>query len=219
MNKKNYPAYENFQVEWEAPLVGYSVTFGLAVIFLPLCLVKDISKMVITNAFAIISLLYVVFIVIIESPQYYRHFTENNKEKTDEINWYRVDKAFNLNMDVFTSLATFFYVFNCHSAALPIYKSLNNNITRRVQKVIRRSLLVDLVVYMSTGICGFLTVPINTPPIIIFREKMGETDFSMIIARIGMALNLAFSVPCMYNGMRLSLLELIWGSKDLTDKR
>lgn len=220
MDKKQYNTFEKFRVDWESPLIGYSVTFGLALLFLPLCLIKDISKMSVTNAFAIISLLYVVFIVVFESPQYYTFFMDNSApEIKEQINWYRIDKAFNSNIDIFTSLATFFYGFSCHAAALPIYKSLNNNVARRVQKVIRRSLFIDLFAYLAIGVCGFLTVPVNTPTIIIFREKIGTTDFSMIIARFGMALSLAFSVPCMYNGMRLSLLELVFGSKELTDKR
>jgi len=220
MDKKTYKTFEDFRVEWESPLIGYSVTFGLALIFLPLCLIKDISKMAITNSFAIISLLYVVFIVVFESPQYYTNFIDTaTPEQKEQINWYRIDKAINSDLDIFTSLATFFYGFSCHAAALPIYKSLNNNVTRRVQKVIRRSLVLDLFIYLAIGVCGFLTVPINTPTIIIFREKIGLTDFSMIIARFGMALCLAFSVPCIYNGTRLSLLELIFGSKELTNKR
>ncbi len=173
--------------------------------------------MSLSNIFAIISLLYVIFVVIFECPYYFKHF---NKDHPDvNINWVDIGEGFR-TLEIFPGVATFFYAYACHSAAIPVYKTLKNNIMRRTQKVFRRSIFLDMVTYVLCAICGFLTVPVNTPAIIIYRNRIGSsTDFAMVIARLGMALSLILSIPCQYNGMRMSLFELFFKTSDITNMR
>ncbi len=218
INKEKYPRYINFEEQvWRKPLCAYLVTYGLTLLVLPLCLLKDISKMSISNIFAVISILFVIISVMIEAPYYFSNFRETYPDK--EINWYRIDKAFNANFDIFKAIASLFYTFACHEAAIPVFVTLKNNISRRIRKVFSYSLVLELIAYLCMAITGFLTVPVDTPSIILFREKIRQTDFLMIFARTMMAISLTFSLPCMYNMTRLSLLSLIWDTHEVTTKR
>ena len=63
-----------------------------------------------------------------------------------------------------------FFSYTCHIGAFPVYKSLKNNISRRINKVFRRSILLDTFIYISVGVAGFFTAPVDTPQLIIYRK-------------------------------------------------
>ncbi len=186
-------------------------------LLLPLCLLKDISKMSISNIFAVLSLLFVIITVAIQAPSYYSNFLDNHQD--EEINWFKFQKSFNSNLDFFKGMANTFFAFFCQTAAIPVFLTLKNNIGRRIRKVFRRSIILDFISYLIIGITGFLSVPVNTPAIIIERESITENDYLMLIARIGMAISLALSIPCIYSQLRISLLELIYKSSEVTNSK
>jgi len=203
---------------WNAPLYSYIITYSLIILILPLCLLKDISKMSLANIFSIISLIYVVLVIIFECPFYYRNFKKDHPD--DSINWFDITKGFNSDLDFFKGTATFFFAFACHAAAIPVYKTLENNKLERIQKVYRRSIMFDYGIYLIASITGFLTEPINTHAIIIYRDTVpqGTQDFAMTIARLGMAIGLILSIPCNYNALRLSMLELCFKTNQVSTK-
>jgi hypothetical protein len=73
---------------------------------------------------------------------------------------------------------------------------------------------------MVVGISGFLTVGKNLPDLIVYRNKIeGYNDLAMIIARLLIAVNLMLSAPANYNAFRLSILELVWKTNEISNSR
>ena len=54
---------------------------------------------------------------------------------------------------------------------------------------------------------------------ILYRENLEEfnPDYYVIVAKVGIILNLFFSTPANYAGLRISLFELIWGNSNITN--
>jgi len=192
--------------------------YGICLVLLPLCLLKDISKMRIASLFSIFSLIYAIIVIIVECPFYFSNFL-NDHDIMKDVNWFDISKGFDKNLYFFRGTATIFFAYTCHVGAFPVYKTLKNNVTRRINKVFMRSILLDIVIYLIVGICGYLTEPIGTHDLIIFRNKYFNNDIAMDLARLGMAINLTLSTPANYNAFRLSIIEIIWGTNEVDTKR
>ena len=137
------------------------------------------------------------------------------------MNWFNITKAFSIDDGIpfFGGIATVFYIYSCHAGAFPVFKTLKNNTNRRIKKVFRRSILLDIAVYFSVAAASFLTCPIDPPELILYRENLKgfDPDYFIIIAKIGIIFNLFFSTPANYAGLRISLFELIWGNSNITN--
>jgi amino acid permease len=170
------------------------------------------------SMFSICSLIYTIFVILIECPMYFTNFLQYNE--VSEINWYDISSGFTYKMYFFTGTATVFFAYTCHVGAFPVYKTLKNNVTRRINKVFRRSIILDGVIYILVGVCGFLTQPKNTPDLIIYREAQFTNDLALIIGRLLIAVNLILSAPANYNAFRLSLMEIVgWDNQNIENKQ
>ena len=217
--------YDNFvdykEDRWtKATYLKFPIMFGVALLVFPLCLLKDISKMRIPSLIGVLALIYTIIVVIIESLFYMIY---ENGEKASEMNWVNITHAFELKDGIpfFGGVATVFYLYSCHAGAFPVYKTLRNNTTRRIKKVFRRSILLDLFIYFFIAAASFLTSPINPPELILYRPNLPgfDPDYFILIAKLGIIFNLFFSTPANYAGLRLSIFELIWGNANLTNTK
>jgi len=193
----------------------FFIMYAICILVIPLCLLKDISKMRMASIFSLISLFYTIIVIVIESPYYYSYYKENyyKTEETDtHINWWDFSAPFQPEtLYFFTGAATVFFSYTCHSGAFPVYRSLKKNVSVRINKVFMRSVLLNTCIYLVVGICGFLTQPHTKNDLVILREKIpGSNDLAMIIARLLMAFNMFLSCPVQYNGFRLSFLSLFF---------
>lgn len=204
---------------WKNYIYKFSVMYSvLHVILLPLCLLKDMSKLRFSSIFGVFSLFFVMIIVIIQFPSYYSNYLETKKEG-QELNIFDISKGFGPDLLFFKGTATIFYSFNCHIAAFPILKGLKDGVNRRIQKVFRRSLILDALVYLVIGICGYLTSPIGTPDLIVERKKLGETDYLMTIGRFFFLCTLLMKLPASFMSFRITLLSLLdIKEEELTNK-
>ena len=219
---KQFKTFEDFEkATWNLFKYKAPIMYGVCIILIPICLLKDISKMRFTSMFSTISLIVVIMVILGQSPMYYKHFKEHIYKKEDESthpNFFDFRKAFDSNMYFFPSLATMFFAFTCHVGAFPVYKALVKNDTRRIFKVFRRTILLTLILYLITSISGFFTAPVNSPALIIYRPKIGKTDIIMQIGKIAICANLILACPSNYNSFRLSLFELVFHRNDIPDK-
>lgn len=193
--------------------------FTYTILVIPLCLIKDISKMKNASLFGMISLFYVMLVVLIQSPTYYSYYKENIYKPDDistHINWWDFSAPFDSsNLYFFTGTATIFYSYTCHTGVFSVYRSLKRNVSVRINKVFMRSTILNMVIYLFLGICGFLTQPYTKNDLIIFRKKIpGSNDIAMIIARLSMAIMVFLFTPSNFNGFRCSFLSLFY--KDTT---
>ena len=140
------------------------------------------------------------------------------------MNWFDIRKSFSLKEGIpfFGGIATVFYIYSCHAGAFPVYKTLRNNTTRRIKKVFRRSILLDIIVYTCVAAASFITIePEKSPELILYRENLKEfdPDYFIMLAKFGIIFNLFFSTPANYSGLRISLFELIWGNSNITNTK
>jgi len=214
-----YPTFDNYDDKvWDKLKIKALVLGVINVVLIPLCILKDISKMKFFSLFGIIALFYTIIVLVIESYFYWNHYLDNIYIKEDEsthANWYDITKAFNGNLDFFTGFATIAFSFSCHQGALPVYRFLNPNDEKVMNKVFRRSIILDLIIYFMIYIASFLTNPLKSDDLIIFRESIFNNDIFMNIAKIAIFLELFFLIPSNYNSFRCSLFHIIFGNENI----
>ena len=216
---EDYGTFLKYRDEYwrEKMYIKFPVMFGVAGLVFPLCLLKDISKMRIPSLIGVLALVYSIIVVIVES--FFYLFNEN-WDRVGEINWINPVEAFSLKegLPFFGGIATIFYIYSCHAGAFPVYKTLKNNTTRRIKKVFRRSILLDLFVYFSIAAASFITSPFEPPELILYRPNLSgfDPDYFILVAKVGIISNLFFSTPANYAGFRISFFELVWGNTNLT---
>jgi amino acid permease len=220
IDTNTYPTFEVFKEEyWRTnKLIKFPTMFGVIALVFPLCLLKDVSKMRYASLFGVLALIYSIVVIVVESVFFLIY---KNKDIISKMNWFNISSAFSYKegYPFFGGLATVFYIYSCHAGAFPVYKTLRKHTARRIRKVYRRSILLDIIIYFSVAAASFITAPENPPELILYRENLEEfnPDYFVIVAKVGIILNLFFSTPANYAGLRISLFELIWGNSKITN--
>lgn len=214
--KGNLTEFYNYSI-WSEPWIKVGVMQGVALIAItPIALQKDMSKMRFTTIFGIGCLLIVSIVIIIQLPSYLNYY----KSLPDTvINVYDLSEGFTKELKFFSGFATIFFSYSCHYGAFPVYNMLANNSPRRIKKVLRRSVILDGCFYLLIGILGYLTIPVDTPNLIITRKSIDDSDIVMTICRLLIAIMLICKIPVNYNSLRISIFNLIYGNTEVTTKR
>ncbi len=221
-----YGDLENFLNKsfWNYVYVKFPIMFGiLLVILYPLCLSKDISKLTLPSFLGCLTLLILIIIIAVESPWYMTDYWNNKYKKYDSsthLHMFNISIGFEpFTFNFFRGMATIFYAYCCHYAAFPIFKLLEDRTEKRIQKVVKTTLTFDLFLYLTIGITGYLSNPINTPPLIIERYKLLSNDIIIAIGRLLFVMTVTVKIPTAYNSFRLSLIELVCNSTEVTPFR
>ena len=214
MNPEDKKSYEDYKTEYFGEKgITCLITYGVVICVLPLCLLKDVSKMRFASLIGVMALAYSILVIVIESP----FFFVINDYSINDLNLFDITKAFNpKNISFFSCIATVFFIYSCHAGAFPVYKTLRNNTTRRIKKVFRRSILLDMIIYFSVALASYLTNPKEPQDLILFRESFWKHDYFIMLAKVGIIFNLFFSTPPNYAALRISVFELIWGNTNIT---
>ena len=192
---------------WKNYSYKFSVCYGISfIILLPLCLQKDINKMRYSSTFGIYSLFLLVLIIIIECPFFIAEYEDSVK-----LNFYNILKGFDSEMNFLKSISTLFYAFSCHVGAFPVIESLKNPTKKRVNKVFKRAIYLDIICYLLIGLTGYLCQPEDTPDLIIERTnlKKFKHDFIMLFGQICFILTLFAKICANWNALRVSLLSIL----------
>lgn len=195
------------------------IMLGTSILVIPLNLMKDVSKLRFSTIFGIFCLSLVVIVIIIQLPQFYKYNEENFPDR-NQINWYDMSPAFTTDFYFFRATSTILFAYNCHFGAFPVYDQLSNNNSRRTEKVLFRSTVLDCSFFLVVGICGYITQPYDTPELIISRLGMKDSrDYIMTFCRILMALVLLVKIPVNYNSFRISILNLLFKDTEISSKK
>ena len=223
INKNNYENFEQYENEvWDGAILKFPIMFGTTIVIMPVCFMKDISKMRFASMFGICALIYSILVVVIESPWFLIHYLDNYKEDDPKThaNWFDISKGFTKELNFFTGVATVFFTFTCHPGAFPVYKTLkNNNDNKRVNKCFFRSILLDICIYILIAICGFITAPTNPKSLVIYRDSIFDNDIFMTIAKIALALDLFLSIPANYASYRCSFFMVFFKTDKIDNFR
>ena len=204
-----YKSVEDFASEsfWNKLWIKFLVSYGITgVILLPLCLLKDASKMRYASTFGIFSLFFLILIVVVECPFYIKKYTNQDK---NEINYFDILSGLKGNMKLLQSIVTVFYAFSCHVGAFPVLETLHNPTEKRAKKVLRRAMSIDTISYLIIGAAGYFTQPKDAPDLIIERKKLFNNDWFMTIGEISFIFTLLAKISANYNALRSCILVLL----------
>ena len=205
---------ESFWDEWYIKyLLPYLSTI---IIVYPMCLIKDVSKLRIISLIGVVNILFLIFIVLFQSKDY---ITKENLE--NKVNYYDVRKGFQGKFDAINFISTIFFASCFHIGCVPVINTLKNNVRRRIYKAIRRTILMDLVLYLAMAVVGYLSCPENTPSLIIQRPTLKEkdSDILMSIGKLGLVFTFFTKLPNTYSSLRITLFDKLFGTTEITNKK
>ena len=218
-DKKTYETFSIYEEQkWDKLKIKLIVLVSLTILLFPLCLAKDIGKMRFFSLFGIISLSYTILVLLMECPFFWNYYLKNvyvKEDKSTHANWIDISRAFNSNLDFFTGFATIIFSFANHQGALPVERSLHTTDEKIMNKVFLISIILTLIIYFLTYISSFLTTPLQSEDLIIFRESIFNNDIFMNIAKIAIILELFFLIPGNYNSMRCCIFHLLFGNENV----
>lgn len=163
------------------------------------------------SVLSIVAIFYVVVLLVVEFPGYYIEMT--TREEPKSIIWFYFDDA------ILDSVAITFFAYTCHASLFPIYSELSAPNRKRMNKVIKRSILVDALFYLVVAIPGYLSTFDDTPPLVVNRAPLsGERDIFMMIARIAIWISMIFGFPVNYNPFRNNLFHFMKGTTEFTNR-
>ena len=204
-----YNSVEEFALNsfWNKIWIKFCVCYGISIfILLPLCLLKNASKMRYASTFGIISLFFLIFIVVVECPFYIKKYIIEEKQ---EVNYFDIVSGLKGDMKLLKSIVTVFYAFSCHVGAFPVLETLHNPTEKRAKKVLHRGIYIDIISYLIIGGTGYLTQPKETPDLIIERKKLFNNDLLMTIGEISFIITLLAKISANYNALRSCILVLL----------
>ena len=187
----------------------FFVSYGLTIfIILPLSLLKNVSKMRYTSTLGILSIFFLILVVLIQCPYFIKDWWNDNYTKRN-LNKFNIKLSFGKDLKFLKSLTTFFYGFSCHVGAFPIMNSLKNASKKKIDKVFKIGLLIDVICFLIIGFSGYLTQPIDTPDLIIERRKIFKKDILMTIAQILFIFAIFAKMSVNFNAYRIAILSLL----------
>ena len=204
----------SFWNEWYIKIL-LPYTSSIIIVY-PMCLIKDVSKLRIISLIGVINIIGLIVIVIYQSKDYIkRENIENN------INYFDIKKGFQGDFDTLNFISCIFYASCFHIGCVPVINTLTNNVQRRIEKAIRRTILIDIFFYLVIAVVGYLSVPIDTPSLIIQRPtiKPHDSDIVMGIGKIGFVFTFFTKLPNTYSSLRITLFDKIWGTTEITDMK
>ena len=222
IDRDDYKTFDDYKAaKWDKASYKYPIMFGTTALVIPLCLLKDISKMRFSSMFGVCALMYSILVVVVQTPWFYKDYLDKYKEDDPKThaNWFDISKGFSSNLYFFTGVATVFFCYSCHPGAFPVYKTLKNKSEKNVNTVFFRSVCLDFVIYILVAICGFMTAPTNPKELIIYRDTVFENDIFMTIAKIALALDLFLSLPANFASYRCSFFIVFFGTDQIDDLR
>ena len=220
---KDYKDFDDFNdnSNWNSFLWRYCLPFFILIIIYPLCLIKDVAKLRFVSFFGIITILFLIFLIFFQSFSYIKHNVKNNGRKkiTDLYNFYNIKKGFSSNLHTFQMISSIYFATCVHIGTIPIFNTLKNNIRRRMYKVVRRTIVIDIFIFVVITNLGYLTCPKDTPSLIIERpsKNPNKADVAMCIGRLALVLTFIMKIPNCYATLRITLFDKLWKTTKITN--
>jgi len=156
---------------------------------------------------------YATLVVIFQTPSYVSANISDGLYSQDLV-------LAEVNMSAFSTFALAIFSFACHVLIFPVQNEVGNANPRRMEKIIRRAVIVEFIVYMSMGVCGYISIVTNVPDVIVYRNSLvyGSHDTVMNIARCALIASPVIAIPIKMNPTRLQFY-LLTGMQESPAKR
>ena len=213
---KKYKTLEDFKNNsfWSEWYIQILLPYAASIIIVyPMCLIKDVSKLRIISLIGVMNIVFLILIVIFQSKDY---ISKNNLD--NNVNYIDLRKGLQGKFDALNFISTIFYASCFHIGCVPVLNTLKNNVRRRIFKAIRRTILIDIFLYLSIAVIGYLSYPQNTPSLIIQRPtlKEGDSDIIMSIGKLGFVFTFFTKLPNTYASLRITLFDKFFGTTEIT---
>lgn len=180
---------------------------------IPLCSLKDISKLQYVCLVGTISLGLSILVVILECPFYIYQYFNNYSNNTIPI-FPPKDSNIDLSYSWIDTIGIFLFGFTSHNGIFQVFQELERPGKRRCRKVINRSFIIELVFYFLLSLAGFLSSFYQTPDVFLKRKNLiGFNDYFIIIVRILLVLTMNSTIAVNYNVMRMSINSMVFKEK------
>lgn len=214
---KKYKKRKEFieQSFWNEWYIKYVIPYASSILIVyPMCLIKDVSKLRIISLIGVVCIIGLVIIIFYQAHDFIDF-------KNPEINYYDVTKD-NINIvGIFNFISSVFFAACFHIGCVPVINTLKNNVRRRIYKAIRRTILIDIVFYISVSAVGYLSIPHLDKGLVIQRcpsNKSGE-DILMGIGKIGLVFTFFTKLPNTYSSLRITIFDKLWGTTEITNTK
>ena len=127
---------------------------------------------------------------------------------------------FKIDANLLTSFSLVFFSFTCQMALFPVYSELVNPNYRRISKVIKRALFVDLIFYSCISCAGYFSMFNGTSDIVIQRPPLPNynPDYTALIAAVAICIVLFAAFPINYSPCRNQFFLLCFNDADFSTK-
>ena len=165
--------------------IGLTALIAFPIIF-PLLCNNKMSGFRYISLISILSLTYIMIILIMYAPAYFQQNYTPEKLYYAKFDW-----------NFFSSFAITFFSFGCHMEIIPIYNELQEPSTRRISKVIGRTIFINAKYYTIVGLAGYLSTFDETAQIVIERPPLNgmQNDYYLIFGRAIVILVLCIAYP------------------------
>ena len=214
----NYPTYEEFfEKKWGKPYIKFPFCFGAAFLLSLISLIKDIKKLNFAAYIGVGSVIYTLFVVMIECNKYYNYYKDNvyvKEDKNTHINLVNIGFAFTKDLHFFKGMACIFGAYSCHTGVFPLFAGFKyqKDGVKKMRFSVFYSVCLTTAMHIVSIICSYLTDPITPEDVIIYRKPIGNgKDIAMTISKLLITFSLVFTLPGYFFGLRLSIANSFTG--------
>ena len=218
--RNDYIDYQHFEEKkWGKSYIKFPFFVGMAFIISLMCLIKDINKLNFSAYIGVGAVIYTLLVITIQCHDYYEYYKNTVYDKNDkstQVNWTDLSKAFTKDLDFFKGMANLFAAYACHPGIFPVYagfKFQENGLHKMKVGTFFATCLTTVLHFISI-ICSFLTDPITPEDLVIYRKNKGNgKDLAMTIAKLFVVISLIFTLPGYYFSLRLCIANSFTGGK------
>lgn len=185
-----------------------------ALILGPLSLGRDMASFKNLAIVSLSCLVFTIIVVMFEMPFYIQDYKPNFDGCLQTTN-------FCFSAQFFNGAGIILFAFTNQCNVLPVYSELQNPVKYRLMKIIRRSIILVLALYITMSLAGYFSTFQNTPEIILSRqppEINWNVDWFTTIAAILVMTVMVSNIVLNYIPFRNSLYFMSTGREKFSTK-
>lgn len=185
-------------------------TLCCIVIQIPLSILKNISTLQYASIVGTLALIYSIIVVVAEMPAYLIQYVEEG---------HKINVFPPITIKWLDSFSTLMFGFASHNGIYQVFTELKRPSVIRYYKVLRRSFIIESVLYLAIAFGGFFSTFNKTPDVFLNRPDLDffkGYDYFIQFAKVTLFICLHCTMAINYNIMRMSLKTTFFDNKDIS---